>query len=188
MAAETRATPLPMEAFRGVAGQLAAGVSVVVSLAAGEPLATTASSVVAASWEPPLLAVFFRAGSRMALALEQSGRFTVNVLAEADHALARRCARPGRAQGWEALAGVPLARRDPEPPLLLRAVAWVDCAVAQAIPMGDHLCVVGEVLAADRDAAATPLVYYRGRFRVLGEVVAPAPWLADGEVDLAAAW
>ena len=175
-------------AFRGVAGQIATGVSVVVTLADGEPLATTVGSVVAASWDPPLLAVFLRAGSRLEAALDGSHRFTVNVLGEADHGLARRFAQRGRAQGWAALAGVPLLRRDPAPPAFACAVAWVDCAVVQSIPIGDHRCFVSEVLDADRDAGAPPLIYYRGRFRRLGTAVAPAGWVRPGIVDLAAVW
>ena len=176
------------QAFRAVAGQLVTGVSVVIALVDGEPIVTTVGSVVAASWHPPLLAVFLAAGSRMDAALEQAGRFTVNLLGEADHALARRFARPGRGTGWNAFSGIDLRRRDPAPPLLARAVAWADCAVVQTMPTGDHHCYVGEVLAMDRNPSAAPLIYYRGRFRALGPAIAPTDWLNVADADLAATW
>ena len=180
--------PETRDAFRGLAGHLATAVSIVVTLVDGEPLATTAGSVVAASWEPPLLAVFFRAGSRMEAALGESGRFTVNLLGEADHGLARRFARPERRAGWLGFAGVPLHRRGLLPPAIASAIAWADCRVVRTYVTGDHRCFVGEVLALERDGAAAPLVYYRGRFRALGPATAPAAWSLAETTDLKTVW
>jgi flavin reductase (DIM6/NTAB) family NADH-FMN oxidoreductase RutF len=179
---------LTEETFSGFAGHLVTGVTVVVTLDDGEPFATTAGSVVAASWEPPLLAVLFQTGSRMATALDRCDRFTVNVLGETDHGLACRFARPCRRHGWAALTDVALLRRDPSPPIFANAVAWADCATVQSIPIGDHQCYVGAVLNLDRDDASVPLAYYRGRFRGLGPAIAPAAWATLDAADLAAAW
>jgi flavin reductase (DIM6/NTAB) family NADH-FMN oxidoreductase RutF len=164
------------------------GVAAIVTLADLEPLATTAGSLVVASWQPPLLAVLFGERSRMAAAIDQCGRFTVNVLGEADHGLALRFARPDREQGWDALSRVGLLRRDPAPPRLASAIAWADCVVVQVIPMGDHRCYVGEVRDGARQDDTAPLAYYRGRFRALGPAVAPAAWLTIDEADMASAW
>ena len=161
---------MAQEAFRGLAGRLVTGVSIVVTLADGEPLATTAGSIVAASWEPPLLAVFFHTGSRMDVALAGSGRFTVNLLGEADHGLARRCARPDRGHGWDAFAGIGIERRNPSPPVIASAIAWADCSVVRAIEMGDHRCYVSEILDLGRNGAA-------GAARLLP---GPLPWARAG--------
>lgn len=182
------AHPVPGEVFRGLAGHLPTGVSVVVALVDGEPFAAAAGSVTAASWEPPLLAVFLRSDSRMAAALDRSERFSVNILGETDAGFARRFARPGRGQGWTALADAGLVRRNPAPPILATAIAWADCRVARTIPVGDHACYVGEVLDLDRRVEGEPLVYFRGRLRGLGPVVAPVAWLETDEVHLAATW
>jgi 3-hydroxy-9,10-secoandrosta-1,3,5(10)-triene-9,17-dione monooxygenase reductase component len=176
------------QAFPAFAGQLVTGVSVVVTMVDGEPLATTASSVVAASWHPPLLAVLFGNASRMSAALERSRRFTVNVLGEADHCLAQRFARHHRSHGWAALSGIHLQRLDPAPPIFQSAIAWADCTVVQIVPMGDHRCFVAEVGALERDPARKPLAYYRGRFRGLGPLIAPAAWTEADIGDLAATW
>lgn len=188
MGATMRANSEGLPAFRGVAGQIVTGVSVVVTMIDGEPFATTATSVVAASWEPPLLAVLFQRGSRMDAALDQAGEFTVNLLRDADHGLGRRFARTGRAHGWAALSGVPLQRRDPSPPRFRNAVASAACLVTQVVLLGDHRCFVGEVMEAERDETAEPLAYYRGRFRGLGSVLAPAAWTTADLADLAAVW
>ncbi len=176
------------ETFRAVAGQFASGVTVVIALRDGEPHATTASSFVAISPEPPLIAVCFAESARMQLLLRESKRFTVSVLGESDHALARRFARPDRPMGWSGLVGVALARRDPQPPVLERAVAWFDCAQREILSLGDHICFVGEVLEMERDGSAQPLLYYRGRFHRLGPPAAPPRWSTIDRTDLAADW
>jgi flavin reductase (DIM6/NTAB) family NADH-FMN oxidoreductase RutF len=174
------------EAFRGVCGQFAGGVAVVIVLCEGEPHATTAGSFVAVSFDPPLLAVCFAEATRTALLLRDSGRFTVSVLRDTDHAIARRFARPDRPMGWSGLAGLDLLRRDPDPPVLGQAVAWLDCTVRTVLPLGDHVCFVGEALTVERDATARPLLYYRGRFHRLGPPAAPPPWSIVDRADLAA--
>jgi flavin reductase (DIM6/NTAB) family NADH-FMN oxidoreductase RutF len=179
---------LPPTEFRGLAGRLATGVSVVVALVEGEPVATTAGSVVMASWDPPLLAVFFRTGSRMAVALDRCGRFTVNILGETDPGLAHRFALPDREQGWAALSDVLVARPFPSPPILPAAIALAECVVTQSLPTGDHRCYIGEVLDLERRGETAPLLYYRGRLRGVGNAVAPPHWSAVDVGDLAADW
>lgn len=176
------------QVFRGAAGQIASGVAIVITMVDGEPHAATASSGVVASLNPPLLAVFFSLGSRMHEWLTQSGTFTVNLLGQPDHGLARRFANPARSSGWAGFAGVELRRRDPVPPILVQAAACFDCRVHQVVTMGDHGCFVGEVVGCGRDPDAPPLLYYRGRFHGLGPPVAPAPWSPLDRIDLVADW
>jgi flavin reductase (DIM6/NTAB) family NADH-FMN oxidoreductase RutF len=178
----------PRQAFRGAAGQIASGVAVVITMVDGEPHAATASSGVTASIDPPLLAVFFSIGSRMHDCLTQSGMFTVSLLSQTEHGLARRFANPARPSGWAGFSGVDVLRREMEPLILAQAAAWFDCRVNQVVTMGDHSCFVGEVVGCDRDPAAPPLLYYRGRFHGLGPPVAPTPWSALDRTDLIADW
>ena len=178
----------PRQAFRGAAGQVASGVALVITMVDGEPHAATASSGVVASLDPPLLAVFFSLGSRMHDCLTQSGSFTVNLLGQADHGLARRFANPARPSGWAGFTGVELLRRDLEPPILAQAATWFDCRVRQVVTMGDHSCFVGEVVGCGRDPNAPPLLYYRGRFHGLGAPAAPTPWSTLDRSDLIADW
>jgi flavin reductase (DIM6/NTAB) family NADH-FMN oxidoreductase RutF len=178
----------PQRAFRGVAGQVASGVAIVIAVVDREPHAATASSGVVASLDPPLLAVFFSLRSRMHDCLAQSDGFTVNLLDQADHALARRFANPARPSGWAGFSGVEVLQRETEPPILARAAAWFDCRVRQVVTMGDHSCFVGEVVGGGRDLDARPLLYYRGRFHGLGAPAAPTPWSTLDRSDLIADW
>jgi flavin reductase (DIM6/NTAB) family NADH-FMN oxidoreductase RutF len=174
--------------FGGVMGQFASGVAIVVAMMSGEPHATTVTALAPASFAPPLVAVFFATTSRMRARLERGARFSVSILAEQDHALARRFSRPGRPSGWEGLVGVPLTRADPAPPILREALAWMDCSVQQSVGVGDHTCFVGQVLAMGRRRDAAPLLYYRGRFLRRGPTLTPAPWRTPEPADLAAVW
>lgn len=177
-----------IDTVRGAAGQMAGGVAIVITLYDGTPHAATASSGVVASFDPPLLAVLFARGSRMADRLTHGGRFTFNLLHQADHALARRFANPNRASGWSAFAGIELQHRGPAPPILAHAAAWFDCHLQQAIEIGDHTCFIGEVTACDRDPVALPLVYHRGRLHTLGPPAAPPSWSTVAQSDLASDW
>lgn len=174
--------------FHGVAGQLASGVAVVSTIVDDEPHAATASSVVPASYDPPLVAVFFASHSRTHDRLRHSGRFSISLLGAADHDLARRFALPKRKNGWKAFVGVDVIRREEAPPLLANAIAWIDCKVSQIVPVGDHSCFVGLVTAMERRPTAEPLVYYRGRFFQLGPAVAPGQWFIPDADDLTTIW
>ena len=178
----------PRQAFRGAAGQISSGVAVVITMVDGEPHAATASSGVAASIEPPLLAIFFSIGSRLHDCLTQSDGFTVSLLSQADHGLARRFANPARPSGWAGFSGVEVLPREVEPPILAQAAAWFDCRVNQIVTMGDHSCFLGEVIGCGRDPDVPPLLYYRGRFHGLGPPVAPTPWATLDRSDLIADW
>src|SRR5687768_10044841 len=114
----------PRQVFRGAAGQVASGVAIVIAMVDREPHAATASSGVVASLDPPLLAVIFSLRSRMHDCLTRSASFTVNLLSQTDHGLARRFANPARPSGWAGLSGVEVVHRESDPPILTRAAAW----------------------------------------------------------------
>ncbi len=178
----------PRQLFRGAAGQVASGVAIVITMVDGTPHAATASSGVVASVDPPLFAVLFSVRTHMHECLAASAGFTVNLLHQSDHGLARRFANPARARGWTGFAGLDLLPRDPAPPILARAAAWFDCRLHQVVTIGDHTCFVGEVVGCGRDADVPPLVYYRGRLHGLGQPVAPVLWSTLDRSDLIADW
>jgi flavin reductase (DIM6/NTAB) family NADH-FMN oxidoreductase RutF len=187
MATVAHALPDIDDVFRSVAGQHLSSVAIVVALDGDRPLATTAGSIVTASWNPPVMLVLFRTGSRMDRTMQRAGRFTINMLGATEHGLARRFSRSERAEGWDGFAGVRLHRRDPAPPVLLDALTWFDCAVERTLEIGDHRCFAGRVLDAHRDAERTPLAYYRGRYHELGASVAPPAW-QRADPDSKAMW
>jgi flavin reductase (DIM6/NTAB) family NADH-FMN oxidoreductase RutF len=55
-------------------------------------------------------------------------------------------------------------------PIIVGALAWVECEIAERIPGGDHTIFIGRVvdLAVARPDAG-PLLFYSGRYRHLAE-------------------
>lgn len=157
----------------GVRGQLVSGVTVVIAEADGEPHAATATAVTVASIEPPLMAIFLSAGGRLHERVARGGRFTVSLLPEDGERLALRLGQPGRPSGWANLADVELVYQMAGPPVLAAAIAWVDCALVEQFPVGDHSCCIGRVLGLGRRPGRAPLVHYRGRFHRLGAPTTP---------------
>jgi flavin reductase (DIM6/NTAB) family NADH-FMN oxidoreductase RutF len=49
-------------------------------------------------------------------------------------------------------------------PLIDGALAWVECAVVERVPAGDHTVLLGRVLSLDCAVGAEPLTFFAGSF------------------------
>lgn len=153
--------------FRDVLGSYPTGVCVVTSRTAeGERLGLAVGSFTSISLDPPLVGFLPDKRSRSWARIAQTGRFCVNVLGSEQLDHCRRFA----ASGDDKFDGMSHGTSPAGLPLLDDALAWIDCDVAQVIEIGDHLLVVGRVLALDRRAGGTPLVFYRGGYHRLDEL------------------
>jgi 3-hydroxy-9,10-secoandrosta-1,3,5(10)-triene-9,17-dione monooxygenase reductase component len=159
----TIATPAEIA---GVAGQVATSVAVTIALIDGEPFGTTIGSLIALS-PPPLMGFSARTGSRLEQAVLTAGQFTVSALAEDQAAIAVRLARPGRAAGWTAFGPHELIHRNPAPPEIAEATAWIDCLLEANHSVGDHTLLIGLVVDSARNPNTRPLSTYRGQWRRL---------------------
>lgn len=156
------------QTYRAVAARLASGLCVVTLPWRGTLHATTVSSVVSVSLRPPMLLFCVHADARLAEALEEVGAWSVSVLADDQTAVAAWLAEPGRPAVGQ-LDRVP-HRDDPHGGgvWLDGAAAWFSCRTSALHPAGDHLVVVGDVVAAVQgDPQAGALVHLRGRVRPL---------------------
>ncbi|MFG1928513.1 flavin reductase [Cryptosporangium sp. NPDC048952] len=147
--------------FRRVLGHHPTGVCVVAALGAdGTPLGMTAGSFTSVSLDPPLVAFFPQAGSRVLAAITEVGRFAVNFLAGDQLELCRRFASRDddkfRAVEWRTS---PLGS-----PVLADAPAWIDCRLDRVLEIGDHLMVVGAVDTLDVERSVAPLIFLQGAF------------------------
>jgi len=130
--------------------------------AAARPVGLTVSAVTSVSAEPPILAICLDRRSRTLPVIERAGRFAVNFLRGDRAALAERFAAPAadRFAGvrWTAGAvGVPILVDD--------ALAFAECRVAGTIAVGDHVVVLGRVVAgAPAPPGSRPLMYFRHAF------------------------
>lgn len=158
------ASPTP-EAFRAVMGRFATGVSVMTSVADGVPHGMTANALSSLSLDPLLVLVCVERGTVMADVVMRQGAFGLSFLAAGHEGLSQHFADPDRALGGDEFDGIDTFVAATGAPLLAGALAWVDCRVRDAYDGGDHLIVVGEVVALDVGADADALVYFRSAYR-----------------------
>ncbi|WP_242908090.1 flavin reductase family protein [Actinomadura terrae] len=146
--------------MRRVMGRFATGVAVITALdACGDPHGMTVNSLTSVSLDPPLLLVCFGVRARTALAVAESGRFAVSVLAARQEPIALRFA--GR--GEDHFAGLPLTYGEHDVPVVPDALAHLECTVERRVAAGDHMVVFGAVRrTCDREGP--PLAFLGGRF------------------------
>ncbi|MEC3956871.1 flavin reductase family protein [Nocardia sp. CDC153] len=149
---------LEPERSRRLFRKLTAGVSVVSALGAAGPVGLTVSAVTSVSLRPPLLLVCLAAQSTTLRAIERNRSFAVQLLTEDQRAVAEDFASPtGRrfaGHDHRYIAGVPV---------LDRALAWSVCLLSDARRYGDHVVVIGEIVAA-HTGSGRPLVWHGQRF------------------------
>ncbi len=147
--------------FRDLAGHFATGVAVVTAIdPAGSPAGMTVNSFTSLSLEPPLVSVAIARYASAWQALSTAERWTVNLLGTDQEVIARRFAgaAAGRFDGtrWSTDDGW----------LILHdTIAHLCCITWQRLDVGDHLLLIGEVVAGSFGGAGAPLMYYRGGYR-----------------------
>jgi flavin reductase (DIM6/NTAB) family NADH-FMN oxidoreductase RutF len=144
------------ERFAEVLRKFPLPVTVVTVGRGGAENALTVSWAAPVSFDPPQ---FLFAVDRLHWSVEflrSTRNFAVNLLREGEQKLAGHFARQS-VWGEEKLDAVETHESDTGAPVLAGAAAYLDCEVAQVIEVGDHLLVVGRVVAGevlDPDAAA----------------------------------
>ena len=140
-------------------------VTVVAALGEQGPAGATANAVASLSLAPPLMLVCLDRGSRTLAAVRQSGRFSVNVLADGDEELARGFASkaplPEKWGGveWEDVGGMPR---------IAGVHTWIGCELRDLLDGGDHVIVTGSSTELGVAEDASPLVFLDGGYRALG--------------------
>ena len=156
-------------ALRSVLGLFPTGVAVITSVAQdGEKLGATVSSFNTVSLSPPLILFSIARNARSYAAWESAQTFAVNILHESQSRISTQFARP-LSDKWQGLD--PIAGRATGAPLIRDALAWLECRTWAQYDGGDHLIIVGEILAYDRPATADPrpLVFSASRYARLAQ-------------------
>jgi flavin reductase (DIM6/NTAB) family NADH-FMN oxidoreductase RutF/DNA-binding GntR family transcriptional regulator len=154
-----RAALVDRTAFRETIGHFATGVAVITTVAGGRRFGMTASAVASLSLDPPMLIVCINRRAPTCAAVSERGTFAVNILTEDQGTLAERFARPRK----DKFAGVEVEEGATGAPLLVSALARIECRVAEQVTGGSHTVFLADVVAADT-ARGSPLTYFRGRF------------------------
>jgi flavin reductase (DIM6/NTAB) family NADH-FMN oxidoreductase RutF len=146
--------------YRRTCAKFATGITVVTTTDEHRhPHGMTVNSFASVSLTPPLILVSIDLKNAILGHFLTTSWFAVNVLAEDQEDVSRRfsSASERRFEGLEWQAG------ESGVPLLLGALARMECAVAQTFEVGDHAVLVGEVrTAAYREGL--PLIYFNSRY------------------------
>ncbi|MFE9913414.1 flavin reductase family protein [Streptomyces clavifer] len=161
MKSETLRTEVASDLFRRVLGHFCTGLTVVTAVGSDGPVGFTCQSFTSLSLAPPLITIHPARTSTTWPAIRTTGRFCVNVLTGKQQRLAAAFARSGpekfREVDWN-----PSATGSP---MLVGALAWLDCLVTAEHDGGDHTIVVAAVEGLRLGATdSPPLLFYRGEF------------------------
>jgi flavin reductase (DIM6/NTAB) family NADH-FMN oxidoreductase RutF len=144
--------------FRAVMGSVCTPVSVVTAMAGDRPHGTTVSAFASLSLDPPMVLVSLDRSSDLLRLVRRSLAFGLNVLHSGQSALASAFARKGEDKfdgvDWTLDGGVPR---------LGGSAGWLACRVERLVKGGDHIVVLGRVVAVRHDPAP-PLTYYQRGF------------------------
>jgi flavin reductase (DIM6/NTAB) family NADH-FMN oxidoreductase RutF len=155
-----------LRSLRDALGHFATGVAIITAQGEGGlPLGLTINSFASVSLDPPLILWSLDRKSDRFDAYMKARYFAVNILGDANQALSHRLSRKGEFT----LEGEPVALGKHGVPMLSCAIASFECQVEARHDGGDHVIFVGRVLDFAHTSHGRPLVYYRGRYRILAD-------------------
>jgi flavin reductase (DIM6/NTAB) family NADH-FMN oxidoreductase RutF len=170
--------------FRGAMRHLAGGVSVITVGRAKDITGMTVTSVSSLSVDPPTLIVSINRQSSSWPLLKRHGFFGVNILTADQLDVAERFTGKDGLKGADRFAGAQWTTRVSGVPLLVGALAAIDCEAEDIIERHSHAIVVGRVLDIQASRRTAALSYWRGQYVAIdrnedavgfAEVSLPAP-------------
>jgi 3-hydroxy-9,10-secoandrosta-1,3,5(10)-triene-9,17-dione monooxygenase reductase component len=158
----TEPAGITSDRMRAAMGCFATGVVVITATGADAPVGMAVNSFVSVSLNPPLVLFCASKTSTTWPHIRRAHHFCANVLTAHQEHLARRFAGRG-----DRYTGVSYARGTTGAPILDGVHAYAECEIVDEHDAGDHTLVIGRVLELRSDLGATPLVFYRSRYRPL---------------------
>ncbi|MEU9164995.1 flavin reductase family protein [Streptomyces sp. NPDC048424] len=166
---EDERAPVSPAEFRAVLGNFASGVTVITAPPGADedgPAGFACQSFASLSLDPPLVTFMVARTSTTWPRIARAGVFCVNILGAEQGELCRSFA----VSGADKFAGV---GHTPAPvtgsPQLDAVPAWIDCRIQAVHTGGDHLIVVGRVVAMGAAGEGEPLLFHKGRFGRLAD-------------------
>jgi flavin reductase (DIM6/NTAB) family NADH-FMN oxidoreductase RutF len=170
--------------FRGAMRHLAGGVSVITVGRGKDITGMTVTSVSSLSVDPPTLIVSINRESSSWPLLQRHGCFGVNILTADQLDIAERFTGKGGLTGADRFTGAQWITRASGVPLLVGALAAIDCEVEHIVERHSHAIVIGRVLDLQLSSRTAALAYWQGQYVAidqnedairLAEVSVPAP-------------
>lgn len=170
--------------FRGAMRQLTGGVSVITAGRGKDISGMTVTSVSSLSVEPATLIVSINREASSWPLVKRHSFFGVNILASDQIDIAERFTGKGGLKGAARFAGAEWVTRVSGVPLLVGALAAIDCEVEDIIERHSHAIVIGRVLDLQLSTRTAALAYWQGQYVAidrdedavrLAEVSVPGP-------------
>ena len=170
--------------FRGAMRQLTGGVSVITTGRGRDISGMTVTSVSSLSVVPATLIVSINREASSWPLVKRHGAFGVNILTSDQLDIAERFTGKGGLKGAARFAGAEWTTRVSGVPLLVGALAAIDCEVEDIIERHSHAIVIGRVLDLQLSTRTAALAYWQGQYVAidrdedavrLAEVSAPGP-------------
>lgn len=153
------------DVMRSVLGHFATGVVAITGIDPDGNLPTglAANSFTSVSLDPPLVAFCVATTSNSWPRVRAAGRYTINILSEAQESICRQLA----VRGPDKFKGIEWTPSPSGAPVLTDSLAWIEAEPEAEYPAGDHTIVVSRVRHLDA-ADHSPLVFFRGRYERVG--------------------
>jgi flavin reductase (DIM6/NTAB) family NADH-FMN oxidoreductase RutF len=148
---------------RRIMGMFATGVTVASTRLESETWGMTANAVTSLSLNPPLVLLAIQNDSQSYSKFQSAGCFALNILAREQKVISDRFAYVGPKD----FSNLNYKTAVTGSPILLDALAWVDCQLREVLAGGDHGIFIGEIVAGEA-RQGEPLLYYQGRYATLG--------------------
>jgi flavin reductase (DIM6/NTAB) family NADH-FMN oxidoreductase RutF len=150
--------------FRGAMRHLAGGVSVITAGRGKDITGMTVTSVSSLSVDPPSLVVSINRASSSWPLLRRHGFFGVNILTADQLDIAERFTGKGGLKGAERFAGASWTTAASGVPLLVGALAAIDCEAEDIVERHSHAIVIGRVLDLRLSSRTAALAYWQGQY------------------------
>src|SRR4029453_1740672 len=150
--------------FRNAMRQLTGGVSVVTAGRGRDISGMTVTSVSSLSVDPPALIVSINREASSWPLVKRYGFLGVNILTSDQIDIAERVTGKGGLKGAARFAGADWTTRASGVPLLVDALAAIDCEVEDVVERHSHAIVIGRVLDVAVSARTAALAYWQGRY------------------------
>lgn len=150
--------------FRGAMRHLLGGVSVISTGRGADITGMTVTSVSSLSIDPPTLIVGVNLASSTWPVLKRHGFFGVNILTADQLDIAERFSGKDGLKGRERFAGGEWVTGISGAPLLVGALAVIDCEVEEVIERHSHAIVIGRVRDLMLSKCECALGYWHGRY------------------------
>ncbi len=139
------------------------GVAIVTSTYEAQQYGMTVNSFTSISLEPPLVSVTLKQLTHTHDLVVQSGMFAVTILTKEQKELSERFAGklPNITNRFD---GVQTDKLFSDAPIFKNGMAYFNCRVVNAFPVGENTLFVAEVIAARGEGEGEPLVYHNREY------------------------